>query len=60
MIPDIISWTRTNVQNYFEVFSMSYKIITDSSCDFTKAQYEQLGLRYAPLTLLNKGEQHDS
>ena len=39
---------------------MSFKIITDSSCDFTKAQYEELGLRYAPLTLLYKGEQHDS
>lgn len=39
---------------------MSYKIITDSSCDFTKAQYEQLGLRYAPLTLLYKGGQYDS
>ena len=39
---------------------MSFKIITDSSCDFTKAQYNQLGLTYAPLTLLYKGEQHDS
>ena len=39
---------------------MSFKIITDSSCDFTKAQYEELDLRYAPLTLLYKGEQHDS
>ena len=39
---------------------MSFKIITDSSCDFTKAQYEEQGLRYAPLTLLYKGEQHDS
>ena len=39
---------------------MSYKIITDSCCDFTKAQYAQLGLTYTPLTLLYKGEQHDS
>ena len=39
---------------------MSFKIITDSSCDFTKAQYEQLGLSYAPLSVLYKGELYDS
>ena len=39
---------------------MSYKIITDSCCDFTKQQYEDLGLIYAPLTLLYKGESFDS
>ena len=39
---------------------MSYQIITDSSCDFTKEQYAALGLQYAPLTLLYKGEQYDS
>ena len=37
-----------------------YKIITDSSCDFTKAQYEALDLAYAPLSLLYKGETYDS
>ena len=39
---------------------MSYKIITDSCCDFTRQQYADLGLTFAPLTLLYKGESHDS
>ena len=39
---------------------MSYQIVTDSCCDFTKAQYRELGLTYAPLTLLYKGQEHDS
>ncbi len=34
----------------------NYQIITDSSCDFTKAQYAQLGITYVPLTLNYKGE----
>lgn len=38
----------------------NYKIITDSSCDFTKQQYADLDLTYAPLTLLYNGEPHDS
>ncbi len=32
-----------------------YQIITDSSCDFTAQKYRELGLLYAPLTLLYKG-----
>ena len=39
---------------------MSYQIITDSCCDFTQAQYAQLGLTYAPLTLLYKGSEYES
>ena len=39
---------------------MSYKIITDSCCDFTQQQYKDLDLRYAPLTLLYKGGSYDS
>ena len=39
---------------------MSYKIITDSCCDFTKQQYKDLDLTYAPLTLLYKGDAFDS
>ena len=39
---------------------MSYKIITDSCCDFTKQQYQDLDLTYVPLTLLYKGESFDS
>ena len=39
---------------------MSYKIITDSCCDFTKQQYKDLNLGYAPLTLLYKGESSPS
>ena len=38
----------------------TYKIITDSSCDFTKAQYADLDLSFSSLTLLYKGENHDS
>ena len=38
---------------------MSYKIITDSCCDFTRQQYADLGLAYAPLTLVYKGESID-
>ena len=34
----------------------NYKIITDSSCDFTKAQYAKLDLTFAPLYLNYKGE----
>ena len=37
-----------------------YKIITDSSCDFTKQFYHDLDVVYAPLTLLYKGGTHDS
>ena len=39
---------------------MSYKIITDSCCDFTKQQYQDLDLTYVPLTLLYKGKSFDS
>ena len=34
---------------------MSYQIITDSCCDFTKQQYTDLKLKYVPLTLIYKG-----
>jgi len=37
-----------------------YQIITDSSCDFTKAEYEEMGLTYAPLTLLYQGREYQS
>ena len=35
---------------------MSYQIITDSGCDFTKEKYEALGLIAAPLTVNFRGE----
>ena len=38
---------------------MSYKIMTDSCCDFTRQQYADLGLAFAPLTLVYKGESID-
>ena len=34
----------------------NYKIITDSSCDFTKAQYAKLDLTFVPLYLNYKGK----
>ena len=38
---------------------MSYQIITDSCCDFTKQQYADLKLKYIPLTLLYKGTEQE-
>ena len=38
---------------------MSYQIITDSCCDFTKQQYADLNLKYVPLTLLYKGAEQE-
>ena len=37
---------------------MSYQIITDSCCDFTEQQYAELGVAYAPLSVLYKGVDH--
>ena len=39
---------------------MSYQIVTDSCCDFTKAQYADLGVAYVPLTLVYQGREHES
>ena len=39
---------------------MSYKIITDSCCDFTDKQYADLGVAYAPLAVMYKGESHSN
>ena len=39
---------------------MSYRIITDSCCDFTDAQYAELGVAYAPLSVMLHGEAHDN
>ena len=38
----------------------NYKILTDSCCDFTQQQYQELGVACAPLTVLYKGESHDN
>ena len=38
---------------------MSYQIITDSCCDFTKRQYADLNLKYVPLTLRYKGVEQE-
>ena len=37
---------------------MSYKIITDSGCDFTKEKYAELGLTVAPLMVNFRGESY--
>lgn len=39
---------------------MSYQIITDSCCDLTEAQYKELNVTYAPLTLMYNGESHNN
>ena len=39
---------------------MSYKIITDSCCDFTEQQYNELGVSFASLTVLYNGENHSN
>lgn len=36
----------------------NYKIITDSCCDFTEAQYTDLNVSYAPLSVLFRGVDH--
>ena len=37
---------------------MSYKIITDSCCDFTDAMCAELGISYVPLIVTYNGESH--
>ena len=37
----------------------TYRIVTDSCCDFTREQYENLNLIWVPLTLRYKGEEID-
>lgn len=39
---------------------MSYQIITDSCCDFTQQQYQELGVACAPLSVLYNGENHSN
>ena len=39
---------------------MSYKIITDSSCDFTDAMCARLDIAYTPLTVTYNGESHSN
>ena len=39
---------------------MSYRIITDSCCDFTQQQYSAWGVACAPLTVTYKGESHSN
>ena len=39
---------------------MSYKIITDSCCDLTEQQYNELGVSCASLTVLYNGESHNN
>ena len=37
----------------------TYRIVTDSCCDFTREQYEKLDLIWVPLTLRYKGQEID-
>ena len=39
---------------------MSYKIITDSCCDFSDAMCAELGITYTPLVVSYNGESHDN
>ena len=39
---------------------MKYQIITDSCCDFTDRQYQELGVTYAPLSVLFQGQARDN
>ena len=39
---------------------MSYRIITDSCCDFTRQQYQQLDVACVPLSVVYKGESHSN
>ena len=37
---------------------MSYRIVTDSACDFPESMYGELGLSLTPLTLNYQGQEH--
>ena len=39
---------------------MSYKIITDSCCDFTQQQYDELNVACVSLSVLYNGENHSN
>ena len=39
---------------------MSYQIVTDSCCDFTDQQYQELDVKCACLSVLYKGENHSN
>ena len=39
---------------------MSYKIITDSCCDFTQQQYDELNVACAPLSVVYNGESRNN
>ena len=39
---------------------MSYKILTDSCCDFTERMYQELDVACAPLMVTYKGESHSN
>ena len=39
---------------------MSYQIITDSCCDFTRRQYEEWNVACAPLTVTYNNESHSN
>lgn len=39
---------------------MRYQILTDTCCDFPRQMYSELGLNVVPLTLLYRGQSHDS
>ena len=45
---------------FWSVQIMSFKIITDSCCDFTEQQYRELGVACAPLSVLYNGENHSN
>ena len=39
---------------------MSYRIVTDTCCDYPEAMYADLGLSVAPLTLNFRGQEHNT
>ena len=55
----IIPHKKWLVQNN-GVYEMSYQIITDSCCDLTREQMQQLNIACADMTLLYKGETHSN
>ena len=57
---DIIPRVLNFVYQIPECETMSYKIITDSCCDFTEEQYKALDVACAPLAVVYNGESHDN
>ena len=59
----IAGWSMVTTDlnpQYLGVYYMSYRIITDSCCDLTQQQLDDLNVACVPLTVVYKGESHSN